>query len=42
VTLALAGALVALWSLHVRQRFTVPAILAWVALFTAFAVGVAV
>ncbi len=40
--LALAGALLALWSLHLRRRFTVPAIVAWLALFTAFAVTVAV
>ena len=39
--LAMVGALVALWSLHVRRRFTVPAILAWMALFTGFAVTIA-
>jgi len=40
--LALAGALLALWSLHLRRRFTVPAIIGWLALFVAFAVTVAV
>ena len=39
--LAATGALVALWSLHIRRRFTVTAIVAWLALFTAFAVTVA-
>jgi len=39
--LALAGALLALWSLHIRRRFTVTAIVGWLALFTAFAVTVA-
>jgi cation:H+ antiporter len=40
--LALAGALLALWSLHVRRRFTVAAIVVWLALFAAFVVAVAV
>lgn len=39
--IALAGALVALWSLHARRRFSVPAIGAWVALFAIFAATVA-
>jgi cation:H+ antiporter len=39
--LALAGALLAIWSLHIRRRFAVAAIAAWVALFTIFAVVVA-
>jgi cation:H+ antiporter len=38
--LALIGGLVALWSLHVRRRFTLPAIVAWAALFAVFAVSV--
>jgi cation:H+ antiporter len=40
--LALAGALLALWSLHIRRRFTVPAIVGWLALFTVFVLTVAV
>ena len=39
--LALGGALLALWSLHIRRRFTVAAIVAWLALFAVFAVAVA-
>ena len=39
--LALAGALLALWSLHIRRRFTVPVIAGWLALFSAFVVAVA-
>jgi cation:H+ antiporter len=39
--LALAGGLLALWTLHVRRRFTTAAIVAWLALFAAFAVTVA-
>lgn len=40
--LALAGAILALWSLHIRRRFTVAAIAGWLALFMVFAVAVAV
>jgi cation:H+ antiporter len=40
--LALAGALLALWSLHIRRRFSVAAVVGWLALFTAFAATVAV
>jgi cation:H+ antiporter len=38
-SLAVAGGLVAYWSLHGRGRFTSAAILAWVGLFTAFALS---
>jgi cation:H+ antiporter len=38
--LALIGGLVALWSLHVRRRFTLAAIVAWAALFAVFALSV--
>lgn len=37
--LALAGGLVAVWSLHVRGRFSSPAILSWIVLFTTFLAG---
>ncbi len=38
--LALAGGAVALWSLHVRRRFSVLAIVLWAALFGTFAATV--
>jgi cation:H+ antiporter len=38
--LALAGGLIAIWSLHIRRRFSAAAIVAWVALFACFAAGV--
>jgi cation:H+ antiporter len=41
-SLALIGGAVALWSLHLRRRFTGPAIAAWTALFTVFGVTVIV
>ena len=41
-SLALIGGAVALWSLHLRRRFTAPAIAAWAALFTVFGVTVIV
>jgi cation:H+ antiporter len=40
--LALIGGVVALWSLHVRRRFTLAAIVAWAALFALFALSVVV
>jgi Ca2+/Na+ antiporter len=39
--LALAGGAVAVWALHVRCRFSLLAILLWVALFAVFATAVA-
>jgi len=41
-SLALIGGAVALWSLHLRRRFSAPAIAAWAALFTVFGVTVIV
>ena len=38
--LALAGGAIAVWTLQLRRRFTPPAILAWAALFIAFAATV--
>ena len=38
--IAIAGGLVAYWSLTRRRRFAVPAILAWLALFATFAAGI--
>jgi cation:H+ antiporter len=38
--LALCGGVIALWSLHVRSRFTSPAIVAWALLFTSFVASV--
>jgi cation:H+ antiporter len=35
--LALAGGAVAVWALHLRRRFTLPAIALWAALFGTFA-----
>jgi cation:H+ antiporter len=39
-SLALCGGVVALWSLHVRSRFSSPAILGWALLFSSFVVSV--
>jgi cation:H+ antiporter len=39
-SLALAGGAVALWSLHVRRRFTAPAIVLWASFFAVFGVTV--
>jgi cation:H+ antiporter len=39
-TLALCGGGIAMWSLHVRGRFSSPAIVGWTLLFSVFVVGV--
>jgi cation:H+ antiporter len=38
--LAIFGGAVAMWSLHVRRRFSTPAIVGWTLLFSTFVVGV--
>ena len=40
LALALAGGALAIWSLHVRSRFTSPAIVGWALLFSTILVGV--
>jgi cation:H+ antiporter len=42
VALGLAGGVIAYWALRVRDRFELPAVLAWIALYAAFIVAVAV
>jgi cation:H+ antiporter len=42
VALGLAGGLIAYWALRLRDRFELPAIIAWLALYVAFIVVVAV
>jgi cation:H+ antiporter len=42
VALGLAGGLIAYWALRLRDRFELPAIIAWLALYAAFIVVVAV
>ncbi|MGI9556803.1 MAG: sodium:calcium antiporter [Solirubrobacterales bacterium] len=42
MALALAGGIVAYWALRLRSRFTVPAIVAWAALYIVFVVAVIV
>jgi cation:H+ antiporter len=42
VALGLAGGVIAYWALRLRDRFELPAVLAWIALYAAFIVVVAV
>ncbi len=42
VALGLAGGVIAYWALRLRDRFELPAVLAWIALYVAFIVAVAV
>ena len=42
VALGLAGGLIAYWALRLRDRFELPAMIAWLALYAAFIVVVAV
>jgi cation:H+ antiporter len=42
VGLGLAGGVIAYWALRLRDRFELPAVLAWIALYLAFIVVVAV
>ena len=42
VALGLAGGVIAYWALRLRDRFELPAVLAWIALYAAFIVAVAV
>jgi cation:H+ antiporter len=42
VALGLAGGLIAYWALRLRDRFELPAVLAWISLYVAFIVVVAV
>jgi cation:H+ antiporter len=42
VALGLAGGVIAFWALRLRDRFELPAVLAWIALYAAFIVVVAV
>jgi cation:H+ antiporter len=42
VALGLAGGVIAYWALRLRDRFELPAVLAWISLYAAFIVVVAV
>ena len=42
VALGLAGGILAYWALRLRGRFELPAVIAWMALYSAFIVVVAV
>ena len=42
VALGLAGGAIAYWALRLRDRFELPAVLAWISLYAAFIVVVAV
>ena len=42
VALGLAGGVIAYWALRLRDRFELPAVLAWISLYAAFIIVVAV